>query len=100
MCTITDFWIPTLGRRNAAISMGTLPDGWRVDIARLSTFVEAPLEMPEEFRNAPSPSILLVSAPGAVGKSTLAREVAARTGAVLVDLAQAPAVGPERSLAV
>jgi hypothetical protein len=36
---------------------------------------------------------LLISAPGAVGKSTLARQVAFETGAVYVDLAQAEPVG-------
>ena len=82
-----------LGRRKETISTGTLPEGWRIDIERLNIFVEAPLEMPEEFRNELPAPILLVSAPGAVGKSTLAREVAAQTGAVLVDLAQAGAVG-------
>ena len=38
-------------------------------------------------------NIILVSAPGAVGKTTLAREIAAVTGAILVDLAEAEPVG-------
>ena len=93
MYTINDFWIPTLGHASASLPAGTLPAGWATDINSLSTFVEAPLEMADEFGQQVPYPILLVSSPGAVGKSTLAREIAAQTGAVFVDLAQAEAVG-------
>ena len=93
MYTINDFWIPTLGHASAHLPARTLPAGWTTDIDSLSTFVEAPIEMAGDFGQQIPYPILLVSAPGAVGKSTLAREIAARTGAVLVDLAQAEAVG-------
>ena len=49
--------------------------------------------MADELGEGTSEDILLVSAPGAVGKSTLAREIVARTRAVLIDLAKADAVG-------
>ena len=93
MYTINDFWIPTLGYARTPLPAGMLPAGWTTDIGSLSTFVEAPLEMAGEFGQQIPYPILLVSSPGAVGKSTLAREIAAQTGAVLVDLAQAEAVG-------
>ena len=93
MYTIRDFWIPTLGSASAPIEAEVLPLGWTTDIAGLSTFVEAPLELAADFGPEMPYPILLVSAPGAVGKSTLAKEIAAQTGAVLIDLAQAEAVG-------
>lgn len=40
-----------------------------------------------------SPDILVISAPGAVGKSTLAKELAFRLGAPLWDLSEADAIG-------
>lgn len=69
--------------------------GWRSVGDNLVTFVEAPLELSREYSTAdPSQSsVLLVSAPGAVGKSALARQIGFRTGAVLVDLAEAEPVG-------
>lgn len=93
MYTMDDFWVSTLGQTSASIPIDRVPDGWITDIERLSTFIEAPLDKATEFGNETPYPILLVSAPGAVGKSTLAREIAARTGAVLADLAQADAVG-------
>ena len=91
--TISDFWIPTLGSASAPGPTATLPPGWTTDIDSLSTFVEAPLEVVGDFGLQIPYPILMVSAPGAVGKSTLATEIAAKTGAVLIDLAQAEAVG-------
>lgn len=38
-------------------------------------------------------NIIFVSAPGAVGKSTLAKQIAHETGAIYVDLAEADPVG-------
>lgn len=59
-------------------------------------FLEAPLEPNEELAPGVDPmtaGVILVSAPGAVGKSTLARQVAFQTGAIYVDLALADPVG-------
>lgn len=93
MYTIDSFWIPRLGTADVPIAMEDAPVGWTTGQERLPAFVEAPLRPAEEFGELTSRGILLVSAPGAVGKSTLAREIAARTGAVLLDLAKAEAVG-------
>ena len=70
--------------------------GWEVDVPTLPTFVEAPLTRSKNFGTGDDPStstVLLVSAPGAVGKSTLARQIASLTGAVYLDLAKAEPVG-------
>lgn len=95
MYSIDEFWIPTLGRASEALPTMEAPAGWTsgVKIEKFNSFIEAPLEPAEAFENETSRSIILVSAPGAVGKSTLAREIASRTGAILVDLSRASAVG-------
>ena len=71
--------------------------GWDFLDEGLDTFEEAPLTLStEEFDSESDPwatSIILVSAPGAVGKTTLARQIAFRTGSVYVDLAKAEVVG-------
>ena len=93
MYTMDDFWLSTMGQSSVPILMERIPVGWAADIKSLSTFIEAPLEIADGFGSEIPYPILLVSAPGAVGKSTLAREISARTGAILVDLAHADAVG-------
>ena len=72
-----------------------LQPGWVSKQAAFDVFVEAPLSQSNEFGGAdPKVSeIILVSAPGAVGKSTLAKQIAASTGAVYIDLAAADPVG-------
>lgn len=66
--------------------------GWTSDPEANSTFVEPPLvvKSDEESLNA---KIWLVSAPGAVGKSTFARQLAKSTGSIFIDLAVAQAIG-------
>ena len=62
----------------------------------MQTFVEPPLrQLTEDFGNVDPNTckVILVSAAGAVGKSTLAKEISSATGAVLVDLARTGAVG-------
>lgn len=74
--------------------MDGTPVGWATDIESFGPFVEAPLKLADDFGQEKGVCpILMVSAPGAVGKSTLANEIAARTGAILVDLSKAEAVG-------
>ena len=55
------------------------------------------LTLNEEYSKGKDPAecsiLLLVSAPGAVGKSTLARQIAFRTGSVYIDLAKSEPVG-------
>ena len=71
--------------------------GWSFPTCSLDSFVEPPLSTfdAKEFGNADpaKANIILVSAPGAVGKSTLAKEIAVKTGAVLVDLSETGSVG-------
>ena len=62
----------------------------------MEAFKEAPLDLSDEFEHQFGPGanpLILVSAPGAVGKTTLAREIAYRTGAIYLDLAQSEPVG-------
>ena len=87
-----DFWLPRL---STTISARRLIPGWSHVEEGLATFLEAPLALGAGFGGAdPQLSdVLLVSAPGAVGKTTLARQIAVRTGAMLVNLAEGAAVG-------
>ena len=70
--------------------------GWYQHLQGLATFQEAPLTPSDKFGeyvDADSSILILVSAPGAVGKSTLARQIASETGATYIDLAEAEPVG-------
>ncbi|OQW55222.1 MAG: hypothetical protein A4S14_13320 [Proteobacteria bacterium SG_bin9] len=91
--TIEVFWRPMFaGLRRPPDQMlrgWSKPEG-------LSSFLEAPLDISSDFASATdiekSP-IILISAPGAVGKSTLARQIASVTGAIYLDLALSDPVG-------
>jgi hypothetical protein len=73
--------------------LGTMTrTGWVSDCTPDVSFVEAGLVLRDGFDELATP-VWLVAAPGAVGKSTFARELCAATGAVYVDLAVAEAVG-------
>jgi len=92
--TIDDFWKRRLSVQN--VSSTALLRGWSFQPKGHDTFKEAPLTKNEEFGDSDDPeksSILLVSAAGAVGKSTLARQIAFATGAVYIDLGMADPVG-------
>jgi hypothetical protein len=92
--TIDAFWRTRLPTTRPA--KPTALPGWYVNFAALPTFIEAPLTRSENFGDENDPnssSVLLVSAPGAVGKSTLARQIASLTGATYLDLAEAEPVG-------
>jgi hypothetical protein len=70
--------------------------GWESRVEPLPTYVEAPLTRSTAFSENDDPAtsqIILVSAAGAVGKSTLARQIASATGAIYIDLAKADPVG-------
>lgn len=89
--TISKFWKPRLG---SLMSSTATVKGWVNISAGLDTFVEAPLILNSDLTVDPySSRIILIAAPGAVGKSTLAREIAQATGAVYIDLAEADPVG-------
>lgn len=66
--------------------------GWSTVAQRNPYFVEPPLKLRAGFGDTTAP-IWLIAAPGAVGKSTLAAELAARTGAIHVDLAAEQRLG-------
>jgi hypothetical protein len=92
--TIANFWKTRLTVQRA--DSAKLVDGWSYVTSELSTFKEAPLLKSSEvpFKTDPQSSpLLIVSAPGAVGKTTLARQIAYVTGSVYVDLARAAPVG-------
>ena len=94
--TIDDYWIPRLGRPSSFAPASPVK-GWSFTNKGLETFQEAPLtQSKEQFGDDVDPwnsAIILVSAPGAVGKSTLARQIASATGSVYIDLATADPVG-------
>lgn len=92
--TIENFWARRLSVERATPTRNIT--GWNYACALLDTFVEAPLTVSAELdvgEEALTAEVLLVAAPGAVGKSTLARQIAAATNAIYVDLAEADAVG-------
>ena len=92
--TIEGFWKKRLDLSPDATE--ELSEGWFQVNEAVQAFKEAPLELSSEIRSDTNPdeaSLILVSAPGAVGKTTLAKEIAYRTGAIYVDLAQSEPVG-------
>ncbi|WP_162800691.1 hypothetical protein [Acidibrevibacterium fodinaquatile] len=92
--TIENFWKPRLSVQR--MPSADLIGGWSFPERGLTTFKEAPLNLNSELDDGIDPyrsAIILVSAPGAVGKSTLARQIAFETRAVYVDLANAEPVG-------
>ena len=91
---IDPFWKSRL-EAVAVQSLNSL-SGWLQVLEPAPMFKEAPLHLSDEFPSSFSPqdsSVLLVSAPGAVGKTTLAKQIAYCTGAIYVDLAQSDPVG-------
>ena len=93
--TIENFWKSRLAATEPT-KIASLIQGWSFQNQGLDTFTEAPLTLSEEVGLEDKPwesSILLVSAPGAVGKTTLAKQIAFSTGSLYVDLAEAAPVG-------
>jgi pantothenate kinase len=75
--SIADFWVERLSGISARSEC--LVKGWHSGVNRLTTFTEAPLLLSENFGEGVDPklrSLIFISAPGAVGKSTLARQLA------------------------
>jgi len=91
--TIEQFWKSRLALVRAASPVAVR--GWITDSHSLKSFREAPLIINNDLSTSDPAecSLILVSAPGAVGKSTLARQISAETGAILIDLALADPVG-------
>ena len=92
--SIENFWENRISTESIGEMSLEKVKGWS-RATSLETFVEAPMSLKSDCGDADPQvsSIILVSVPGAVGKTTLAREIAAVTGAILVDLAEADAVG-------
>lgn len=65
--------------------------GWSKHSDHDESYVPAKLTLRDDFNDL-SQKVWLIGAPGAVGKSTLAREICAATGAIYLDLAEAATV--------
>ena len=92
--SIQGFWEQRIRASGESITPSV--NGWFIIDKSDSSFVEAPLHLSSEFEYDVGPeisSLILVSAAGAVGKSTLAKEIAHCTGAVYIDLALSEPVG-------
>ena len=94
--TLKDFWIPRLRIAERQPS-ASLVKGWSfIDKVPNTFFKEAPIAPSSDLGSNHTPEtspVILVSAAGAVGKSTLARQIAYETGSIYLDLATADPVG-------
>lgn len=88
--SIDSFWRPRFASVSIQSTSAQLA-GWNPAAAHATSFVEANISLREDF-NELSQSVWMIAAPGAVGKSTLAREICAATNAVYLDLAKAATV--------
>lgn len=88
--SIKNFWQQRFSPLASQTPSKSLP-GWIHSAAHAQSFVEAPLFLRTDFADL-SQNVWMVAAPGAVGKSTLAREICAATNAVYLDLAAAATV--------
>jgi len=88
--SIESFWRPRFASVVGQSTSAQLA-GWNSDVEHSSSFVEAGLSLREDFNDL-SQNVWMIAAPGAVGKSTLAREICAATKAVYLDLASAATV--------
>jgi hypothetical protein len=92
--TIEDFWKRRIGVNDAAATKEIA--GWSSRPSSIGTFMEPPLLLNMELSDTADPEaspVILVSAAGAVGKSTLARQIASATSATYIDLSKAGPVG-------
>jgi hypothetical protein len=87
---IDGFWKQRFSGMVRPASLPNTP-GWSIEPAMISSFVEAELRLRDDYDDLAAP-IWFVAAPGAVGKSTLAKAISARTNAVYLDLAKAETV--------
>lgn len=89
--TINQFWKERFSNITENHSFTARP-GWRAAIEQMEAFEEAGLSLRPDLDNLEQP-VWLIAAPGAVGKSTLAQQLCAATGAIYLDLAVADTVG-------
>ena len=88
--SIDQFWRLRFASVRAQVPSVSLP-GWHAAPDQSPAFVEAPLSLRPGYNDL-SQSVWLIAAPGAVGKSTLAKEICAATNAVYLNLAAASTV--------
>lgn len=88
--SIDQFWRPRFASISKQTPSANLP-GWHGTPEQSPAFVEAALSLRPDFSDL-TQNVWLIAAPGAVGKSTLAKEVCAATNAVYLDLAAAATV--------
>ena len=88
--SVDRFWRTRFAPVRPQIPAAVLP-GWHAAPGHSPAFVEAALSLRPDFSDL-SQGVWLIAAPGAVGKSTLAREICAATNAVYLDLATATTV--------
>lgn len=89
--SIENFWKKTFSGATTKLKLNTY-DGWTSIVDSDPSYIEASLTLREGYSDTRQ-LIWLVSAPGAVGKSTFAKEICAKTGAIYLDLATAATVG-------
>ena len=89
--TIDDFWTARFSSVQKIQNFAARP-GWSDANERLEAFEEAGLSLRPDYDDLQQP-VWLIAAPGAVGKSTLAKQICAATGAIYLDLAVADTVG-------
>lgn len=93
--SIEEFWKNRISTENTGeLSNNIL--GWSKIPKMMDEYVQAPTTLSKNYSEntrIETANIIMVSAPGAVGKTTLARQIAAVTGAIFVDLAKADPVG-------
>ena len=77
----------------AELALANNPDGFKYIENGLTEFIGPDISPSNVIDQPLSPRIMIISAAGAVGKSTLANELAYRKKAPIWDLAQATAVG-------
>jgi hypothetical protein len=88
--TIEDFWSQRFSGTTKQ-PQATPVKGWSLEPGRDPSYVQAAVSLREGFGDL-TQKVWLIGAPGAVGKSTLAKEICATTGAVYLDLAAAATV--------
>ncbi len=88
--TISGFWASKFKGISKPQSALTQP-GWNPPGPPNRFFIEAELNLRGDQANLSAP-VWFVAAPGAVGKSTLAKAIASQTGTVYLDLATAASV--------
>jgi len=88
--SINEFWAKKF---SGVVKQGDLAPlaGWDANCQPDESYVPAQLTLREGYNDL-SQKVWLIGAPGAVGKSTLAKEICAATGAIYVDLAAAATV--------